>query len=239
MALYILLIGAQGAGKGVQAKYIQETYDGIPHVSTGDLFRAMKTREDDLARRVQQIMNEGRLVDDETTCEIVRDRLQQPDAAGGVIFDGFPRNLVQANWLHNYLASQGEALTAVMLLDLDLYTAFKRAFGRVSSAATGESFNIYYHDDSIVWHFEDHPESTYPPRLVATHKITGEHLTRRADDANAHAILKRIDTYLETTQPLIDYYRDKGLLHTVDADQSIEAVSAAIKAEIDAARVQG
>lgn len=236
MGLYLIMMGPQGAGKGMQAQFIQREYGGVPHVSTGDLFRAMQHRDDDLARHVRQILNEGRLVDDETTCEIVRDRLEKPDAADGVVFDGFPRNRDQAAWLENYLASQGETLTAVLLLELDFFVAFKRAFGRVLSPETGESYNIYFHDDAIDWHFADHPEETYPPRLVATHKHTGEALKRRADDANAHAIIKRIETYVETTQPLINYYDGKGLLRRVDADQSIEAVSAAIKQVVDAAQ---
>lgn len=230
MGLYILLLGVQGAGKGVQAKYIQETFS-IPHISTGDLFRAMKTREDELAQQVQKIMAEGRLVDDETTCAIVADRLAQPDAANGVIFDGFPRNIVQADWLTEHLAGKGEKLSVVLLLQLDLYTAFKRAFGRVL-AADGSSHNIYFNDGEIGdWRFEDHPEQAYPPRLVAA-SPSGEPLQRRPDDANAHAILKRIDTYLQTTQPLIDYYGEKGVLKSVNADQTIEAVGESVKVAI-------
>jgi adenylate kinase len=237
MGLFLILMGVQGAGKGVQAQYIREHYGGIPHVSTGDLFRAMQTRDDDLARRVQQILKEGRLVDDETTCAIVADRLEKPDAANGVIFDGFPRNKDQADWLADFLAGKGKAVTAVVLLELDLYMAFKRAFGRVTSGQNGASYNIYFRADDIDWEFEDHPEQAYPPRLVATVKATGESLQRRADDANAHAILKRIDTFLESTQPLIDYYDEKGLLRRISADQSVAAVSAAIKAAIEAAKV--
>lgn len=233
MALYVILMGVQGAGKGVQAKFIQDAY-GIPHVSTGDLFRAMKTREDDLARRVQQIMAEGRLVDDATTNEVVKDRLSQPDAENGVIFDGYPRNQAQADWLGEYLSSKGERIGVVLLLKLDLYTAFKRAFGRVTHPETGASYNIYFNDDDLEWEFVDHPEKLFPPRLKAVDK-GGVELTRRADDGNAHAILKRIDIYVETTQPLIDYYQRKGLLREVDADQSIPAVSDAIKAAIEAA----
>ena len=133
-------MGVQGAGKGVQAQFIKEHYN-LPHVSTGDLFRAMKTREDELAKRVQDIMQSGALVDDDTTNEVVRDRLEQPDAASGVILDGFPRNQNQAAWLENYLAGKGQSLAAVLLLELDLYTAFKRAFGRVT-AQSGDSYNI-------------------------------------------------------------------------------------------------
>ncbi len=232
MALYVILMGVQGAGKGVQASFIRDTYN-IPHISTGDLFRAMKTREDALAKRVQQIMNEGRLVDDETTNEVVKDRLSQPDAANGVIFDGYPRNQAQADWLEQYLGEQGQRVSVVLLLKLDLYTAFKRAFGRVTHPESGQSYNIYFNEDGLKWQFVDHPDKLFPPRLRAV-DADGVELVRRADDGNAHAILKRIDIYVESTQPLIDYYSAKGLVKEVDADQPIPVVSDEIEAVLDA-----
>lgn len=234
MGLYVILMGVQGAGKGEQARFIRETY-GIPHVSTGDLFRAMRTREDDLARRIQQIMAEGRLIDDATTNEVVKDRLSQPDAANGVIFDGYPRTPAQADWLESYLESKGERVNVVLLLQLDLYTAFKRAFGRVSDSQ-GKSYNIYYNADGIEWQFIDHPDKTFPPRLKAVEKESGAELVRRPDDASADAVLKRIDIYTATTKPLIEYYKQKGLLRELDADQPIPAVSDAIKVAIEAAK---
>lgn len=234
MGLYIILMGVQGAGKGVQAGFIQSEY-GIPHVSTGDLFRAMRTREDDLARKIQALMAEGVLISDDITNEVARDRLEQADAANGVILDGFPRNTVQADWLAAYLAGHGESVTSVMLLDLDLYTAFKRAFGRVSSQ-TGQVYNIFFDSDGIDWQYEDHPTGDYPPRVVGTEKATGKPLVRRPDDANAGAIIKRIDTYLETTMPLVDYYEGRGLLTRIDAAQSISEVSQAIKTVIEKSR---
>ncbi|MBZ0303354.1 MAG: nucleoside monophosphate kinase [Anaerolineae bacterium] len=232
MSLYIIIMGVQGAGKGVQAKFISSEYS-IPHISTGDLFRAMKTREDELARRIQQIMASGQLVSDDVTNEVLRDRLEQPDAANGVILDGYPRNPAQADWLADYLKSRGEAVTAVLLLNLDLFTAFKRAFGRVSSAETGKIYNIFFDDDGIDWHYEEDSEGKFPPRVVATETETGKSLVRRPDDANAGAIIKRIDTYLETTMPLVDYYRRTGLLREIDAAQSIEDVSQSIRTVIE------
>jgi adenylate kinase len=234
MGLYIILMGVQGAGKGEQAKFISQQYGGIPQVSTGDLFRAMKTRTDDLAQRVQRILAEGKLVDDDTTNEIVRERLEQPDAQNGVILDGYPRTAAQAEWLENYLHGKGETINAVLLLELDLYTAFKRAFGRITSKATGKSYNIYFNQENMEWKFEDHAEGQYPPRLVGSLPDTGEALIRRGDDASAHAIIKRIDTYVETTTPLVDYFDQKGLVSRINADQPIEVVSQDIKAAIDA-----
>lgn len=236
MALYIILMGVQGAGKGEQAKFISQKY-GIPQVSTGDLFRAMKTRTDPLAERIRGILAAGKLVDDDTTNEVVRERLSQPDATGGAILDGYPRTPAQAAWLESYLKEQGEKIATVLLLDLDLYTAFKRAFGRVSDPESGKSYNIYYNDDGIDWQFVEHPtDKNFPPRLRATLKGSEKELTRRNDDGNADSVLKRIDLYTEQTRPLIDYFREHGLLKTINADQSIQAVSEEMRALIDAAR---
>jgi adenylate kinase len=227
------MLGVQGAGKGTQAGIIKNEY-GIPHVSTGDLFRAMKTRDDDFARQIQEIMNAGALISDDITNQMVDERLSQPDSKDGVILDGFPRNVEQADWLEKFLASKGESVTAVILLELDLFTAFRRAFGRVKSESTGEFYNIYFNDDLVDVTFEEHPEKAYPPRIKATLKETGEALTRRADDEAAF-VVKRIDIFQLTTSPLIEYYREKGLLVEIDANQSIAAVSQAIKAKISAA----
>jgi len=235
MGLYIILMGVQGSGKGTQAGYITQNYGGIPQISTGDLFRAMKTRTDDLAKQIQAIMAEGKLIDDDTTNKVVEDRLQQPDAANGAIFDGFPRTPYQAQWLENYLAKKGEKINAVVLMELDLYDAFRRAFGRVTSA-NGTGYNIYTDADKLEYKWVDHPEKSFPPRLEGTVKETGEKLVRRPDDASADAIIKRIDIFKKTTQPLIDYFSAKGLVKKVNADQSIEAVTADIKKILDAAK---
>ena len=230
MSLYVILMGVQGAGKGLQAKLIEEHY-GIPQVSTGDLFRAMRTRSDDLARKVQDIMASGRLVDDDTTNAIVVDRLAQADAENGVILDGYPRNSIQAAFLESHLAERGARVNAVLLLELDLYIAFKRAFGRVS-AADGASYNYYYNAAGVNFAWVQDGEGNYPPRLEAT--LAGEvELRRRPDDASADAILKRIDTFLETTQPLINYFESKGIVRKINADQSIDAVWADIRHALD------
>jgi adenylate kinase len=229
MGLYIILMGVQGAGKGVQAGFISDTYQ-IPHVSTGDLFRAMKNREDELAKRVQTTLAAGKLVDDDTTNEMVAERLALPDAKNGVILDGYPRNREQSAFLSNYLAERGEQVNAVLLLDLELYIAFKRAFGRVT-AANGDSYNYYYKQDAVDFSVEPDPSGKFPPRLVA--KLNGEELKRRNDDADAMSVIKRIDIYLEETLPVLAFFREKGLVYEVDAEQDIPAVSAAIKQIID------
>jgi adenylate kinase len=230
MALYLVIMGVQGCGKGTQAAFISEEF-GIPHVSTGDLFRAMKTRTDELAQRVQDIINSGILVPDDVTNEVLKDRLEQDDAANGVILDGYPRNVEQAKWLGEYLESKGKELNAVLLLDLDFYTAFKRAFGRVK-AADGTQYNIFTNNEGLEWAAEDHPNGDYPPRLIVTNKETGEKLERRIDD-EAFSVIKRIETYRQSTAPLIGYYGENGRTLSFDASQSIDEVGKAIKKAID------
>ncbi|MDX1993792.1 MAG: nucleoside monophosphate kinase [bacterium] len=223
MSLYILLMGVQGSGKGTQAAFLQQEY-GIPHVSTGDLFRAMRTRTDSLAVSIQETMAAGKLISDAQTNQVVEERLQKDDARNGVIFDGYPRTIPQAEWLDQYLASKGAKLNAVLLLQLDLYTAFKRTFGRIGD------YNIYFNSDGIEWQFVNHEDKTlFPPRLEAVVTVTGEKLVRRPDDASAHAILKRIDTFIEETAVLIPYYKSRNIVYEIDANQPIETVRAEFK----------
>ena len=235
MGLYLILLGVQGAGKGVQAAWIQERY-GIPHVSTGDLFRAMRTREDELAQRIQAIMASGQLISDEITNEVARDRLAQPDAATGAILDGFPRNEVQAEWLTQYLAERGEAVNAVLLMEIDLYVAFKRAFGRISTEDGARVYNLFFHNDGIDWQMEEHPQREWPPRVTGHECSSGMPLVRRPDDASANAVIRRIDTYMQTTMPLVDWYRERRLLRCINAEQAIEQVSADIESVIEGTR---
>ena len=231
MSLYVILMGVQGAGKGLQAKLIEEHF-GIPQVSTGDLFRAMRARSDELARKVQDIMASGQLVDDDTTNAIVVDRLAQPDAQNGVILDGYPRNQVQAAFLESHLAEKGARVNAVLLLELDLYTAFKRAFGRVTDA-DGGSYNYYSNAAGVDFSWRQDDAERFPPRLQATLSGSDTPLKRRPDDASADAIIKRIDTFLETTQPLIRYFESSGSVVKIDADQSIDAVWSDIRRALE------
>ncbi len=235
MGLYLIIVGVQGAGKGTQAAFVKEKYT-ILHVSTGDLFRAMKTRQDDFAKRILEIMNSGQLVSDEITNEVVEERLGKNDASNGVILDGYPRSIPQAEWLDDYLEKKGEKVAAVLLLNLDPYTAFKRAFGRVKSETTDKFYNIYTNNDEIEFQTQDHPDEEFPPRLIARHKETGEILTRRIDD-EAVPTLKRIETYLDVMPPVIEYYRSKDLVIDIDADQSIHVVKQAITEAINGVKV--
>lgn len=206
MGLYFVMIGVQGAGKGTQAKFLIEKY-GIPQISTGDLFRAMKTQDTPLAREVQALMREGKLIPDEITNRMVEERLTEPDAQQGAIFDGYPRNVAQAEVLDGLLGKKNEALTAAIVLELDSEIAFKRAEGRRYSPDKQRVYNIYFN----------------PPQNDGVDDVTGEALIQREDDKPT-AVQKRIDTFYDTTMPIIDYYQDKGLVIKINADQSIEAV---------------
>lgn len=229
MSLYIILMGIQGAGKGLQAQFIEETY-GIPQISTGDLFRAMQTRTDELARKVQNIMAAGQLVDDSATNAVVADRLAQPDAKNGAVLDGYPRNQAQAQFLEGHLAQKKAQVNAVLLLELDLYIAFKRAFGRVS-AADGTSYNYYSNPGRADFRWMPDETGRFPPRLKAC--INGASLKRRPDDASADAIIQRIDTFLAATQPLMRYFVTKNIVRKINAEQTIEAVRADIQTVLD------
>lgn len=233
MTLYLIMMGVQGSGKGTQAGIIRDAYN-LVHVSTGDLFRALKHREDEFAKKIQSIMAAGQLVSDEDTNELLRQHLETADLKNGVILDGYPRTTAQAEWLAQYLHSKGEKLTAVIALELDPYSAFKRSFGRLMHPQDStKTWNIYYNADGLEYEWVKSDGNLFPPRLSGKISATSDSLTRRPDDASADAVLKRIDTYLETTAPLVAYYQSKGILKTIDADRPIEVVTAEIKSAID------
>jgi adenylate kinase len=213
MGTYFILIGVQGAGKGTQAKFIS-TDLAIPHISTGDLFRAMRDRDDELAKEVQAMMKEGKLIPDSVTNKMVEERLAQPDANKGAILDGYPRNAQQAEFLQSILDEEDHI--SVILLELDRETAFKRAEGRRYSPDMNQVYNVHFN----------------PPKKEGIDDITGEPLIQRKDD-HPEAVNKRIDLYYENTQPLIDYFEEKGLLIRIDADQSIDKVRADIKSAVN------
>jgi adenylate kinase len=236
MALYLNMMGVQGSGKGTQAAIICKHYN-LTHISTGDLFRALKTREDEFAKKIQAIMAGGNLVPDSDTNDVLQEYLESGKVkSNGVLFDGYPRNIAQAEWLENYLGSKGEKLSAVILLELDLYSAFKRTFGRLLTQDSKGSYNIYSNVDGIDYRFVSYEGNEFPPRLEGTITATGEALVRRPDDANAAAVIKRIDDFVTTTAPLIPHYVAKDLLVRVNADQPIDAVTAQIKQAIEAKR---
>jgi adenylate kinase len=209
----IVLLGAPGSGKGTQSQSLVKAY-GVPQISTGDLLREAVAAGTALGLRAKSAMDAGKLVDDETVLGMIRERLSQADTANGFILDGFPRNIAQADALQTVLREIGKPLEAVVLLNLDLGILFKRLTGRRICQECGQVFNIY----------------TSPPDS-AQHRAANGHeprLIQRPDDRE-DVIGKRLEVYDAQTKPLIQYYKDAGLLRVVDADASMDAVFASIQ----------
>jgi len=206
MAKIIVLMGAPGAGKGTQARLLQERLH-LPQISTGDIFRALKTAQTPLAQEVRDIMERGQLVPDELTIRLVKERTAQPDCKDGYILDGFPRTPAQARSLEQLALEQDNKITAV-LIDVPLELLEKRMTGRRSCPVCNEIYNIYFkpprHDNVC----DLHPDVE---------------LIKRADD-NPETVRARLATYEEQTRPLIEYYSEAGILHVVDGTRDPEEI---------------
>jgi adenylate kinase len=197
MPKIIVLIGAPGAGKGTQARLLQERLH-LPQISTGDIFRALKTAQTPLALEVRDIMQRGQLVPDEVTIRLVKERTAQPDCEHGYILDGFPRNTAQAESLEKLAAEQGKQIVPV-LIDVPRDILEQRMTGRRNCPVCNEIYNIYFRPPRYDNVCDFHPEAQ---------------LVHRADD-NVETVEARLATYEEQTRPLIDYYKAAGLLRTV------------------------
>ena len=206
MPKIIVLMGAPGAGKGTQARLLQERL-GLPQISTGDIFRALKHADTPLAHEVRDIMERGQLVPDELTIRLVKERTAQDDCRNGYILDGFPRNTHQAASMEQLAMEQGHSIVAV-LIDVPHDILEKRMTGRRNCPVCGEIYNIYFkppQNDNVC---DLHPQAQ---------------LVHRADD-NVETVKARLETYDEKTRPLIDYYKAKGVLQTVDGTREPEAI---------------
>jgi len=212
---YLILFGAQGSGKGTQARMLQE-WLGVPQVATGDLFRANLGQGTELGKLARSYMDRGELVPDSVTVAMVEDRLSQPDAAKGAIFDGFPRNLAQAEALDAMLAKWNTGIKAAVYIQLDRDQLMKRITGR----RTCKNCQAVYHVEFN------------PPKVDGVCDACGGEVVQRADDADEVAVARRLDIYFEQTTPVIDYYRGKKLLKEVDGSLSIETVQQAMRAAI-------
>ena len=212
----IVLLGAPGSGKGTQAQRLIDKYR-VPQVSTGDLLRAAVAAGSALGLRAKATMDAGKLVDDGTMLGIIRERLAAADAARGFILDGFPRTIVQADGLNALLADIGQPLEAVVLMDVDPQQLFRRLTGRRTCRTCGRVFNVY-----------TAPPTVPPP--CAGQCVTPD-LFQRPDDSEA-TIGKRLEVYAAQTRPLIDYYRERGLLRTVAAEGDIDVVTARLEAAL-------
>ena len=210
----IVLLGAPGSGKGTQAKKLVADY-GYPQVSTGDLLRDAVARGTEYGLKAKAAMDAGQLVSDDIVLGILKERIAQPDAAGGFILDGFPRNLAQARMLEEVLAELGQPLDAAVLMDLDFDILLKRLTGRRSCTGCGRVYNIHF----------------LPPPADGRCESCGGELVQRADDRE-ETIGRRLEVYRNETAPLVDYYRGLGKLKVVDAEGSFEEVYARLVAAL-------
>ncbi|MCG0287121.1 adenylate kinase [Streptomyces sp. PSAA01] len=204
----IVLVGPPGAGKGTQAAYLAEKLS-IPHISTGDLFRANISQGTPLGKQAQEYMRAGQLVPDEVTIAMAKDRLEQPDAQSGFLLDGFPRNLNQAKALDAYLAERGVSLDAVLDLEVPESEVIKRIAGRRTCRQ----------DSSHTFHVE-----YKPPKDEGGCDVCGGELYQREDDSE-ETVRKRLEVYHRETEPIIDYYRAKGLVVTIPALGKVSEVT--------------
>ena len=211
MSKIVVIMGAPGAGKGTQARLLQERL-GLPQISTGDMFRALLKTQTPLAEEVRPILASGRLVPDELTIRIVEDRTGREDCRGGYILDGFPRTTVQAEMLERIAGAQGHGVAAV-LVDVPFDILEKRLTGRRTCPVCGEIYNVYFKPPVREGFCDLHPEAQ---------------LSHRADD-NEATIKTRLLTYERDTRPLLDYYDSTGRLSRVDGTREPEAIYAEIE----------
>lgn len=196
----IVLVGPPGAGKGTQAAYLAKNL-AIPHISTGDLFRANISQGTPLGQKAQEYMRAGQLVPDEVTIGMAKDRMQQDDAAGGFLLDGFPRNLAQAEALDEILKADGLRLDGVLDLEVPEDEVVKRIAGRrMCRKDSGHIFHVIYN----------------PPKTEGVCDACGGELYQREDDSE-DTVRKRLEVYHSETEPIIDYYKAQGLVVTISA----------------------
>jgi len=213
MGLRIVMLGAPGAGKGTQAKRIAEAC-GLPHISTGDIFRAHLRDGTPLGRQVRQYLDAGTLVPDALTCEIVAERIREDDCARGYILDGFPRSAPQADTFHELLAGRGEKLDLALNIDVDDGEIVERLTARRSCPKCGAIYNLKFQ----------------PPRQDGVCDHDGEPLVQRRDDTE-ETVKERLRVYHETTEPIVAYYQTEGILKTVSGTG---ATPAAVFSKIEA-----
>ena len=208
----IIMLGAPGAGKGTQAKQIAAKYD-IPHISTGDIFRANIKNGTELGNKAKTYMDKGLLVPDELVVDLVVDRVAADDCAKGYVLDGFPRTIPQAKALDAALAKNGEAMEYAINVEVPDENIVKRMSGRRACVACGATYHLEH----------------IPPKKEGLCDTCGKELILRDDD-KPETVLNRLNIYHEQTQPLIDYYNTKGILKEVDGTKDMADVFADIVA---------
>ncbi len=214
MPTYIVLLGPPGVGKGTQAEILSNR-TGLPHISSGDLFRENMKNNTELGKRARSYMDKGELVPDDVTIDMVRDRLSREDCRGGAILDGFPRTPPQADALQAILADFHGGVNVVPFITAEPQVLVERASGRWTCREQG---HIYH-------------EKFSPPKVLGVCDIDGSELYQREDD-KADTVAKRIKVYLEQTAPLVDYYRKAGKLVEIDGTKPIDDVTASLLSAI-------
>lgn len=202
----IIMLGAPGAGKGTQAKMIAEKC-GIPHISTGDIFRANIKNGTELGAKAKEYMDKGLLVPDELVCDLVVDRIQQADCEKGYILDGFPRTIPQAEALENALNAIEQKLDYAIDIDVPDENIINRMSGRRACVGCGATYHVLFN----------------PTKVEGKCDVCGESLILRDDD-KPETVKKRLDVYHTQTQPLIDFYTERKVLVEVDGTQSMGKV---------------
>ena len=212
----LILLGPPGAGKGTQAAGMIDRYH-IPHISTGDIFRKNIKEGTELGKKAKAYMDQGNLVPDDLVVEIVEDRLKEEDCKNGFLLDGFPRTVYQAEALDKVLDKMNSVLDRVINVNVDKNILIDRAVGRRICKDCGATYHIQFN----------------PPVKADVCNKCGGQLYQRADD-NEETVTKRIEVYLSETQPLINYYKEKGTLSTIDGQQPIDKVFEEIIATLGA-----
>ena len=206
----IVMLGAPGAGKGTQAIMISEKF-GLPHISTGDIFRSNIKNGTELGKEAKKYMDEGRLVPDELTVRILLDRVSREDCAGGYVLDGFPRTIPQAEVLTKELSAMGDAIDFALNIDVPDENIVNRMSGRRACVGCGATYHIKYN----------------APKVEGVCDTCGEKLILRDDD-KPETVLNRLSVYHEQTQPLIDYYEKAGVVRNIDGTVDMKDVFNAI-----------
>ncbi|MGX7358640.1 adenylate kinase [Dolosigranulum pigrum] len=214
MNLYLL--GLPGAGKGTQASRIQEALD-IPHISTGDMFRAAMKNETPLGKKAKSFMDAGDLVPDEVTNGIVAERLDQDDTTDGFLLDGFPRTIPQAEVLEQILSDQDRQLDAAIYIKVDKSILMERLTGRFICSNCGETYHKLYN----------------PPQEDGVCDVCGGTEFHQRDDDKPETVKKRIEVNEEQTNALVDFYQEKGILRIIDGQQAPDDVFADIQQILD------
>jgi adenylate kinase len=218
--LNLVLMGPPGAGKGTQAERLVDDFD-LPYYATGDILRAAVKEQSELGREAKEYMDRGDLVPDDLICKVIMEKVDSPEAEDGFLLDGFPRTTGQAEQLEDALDRRGRSLTAAILIEASDQVVLKRLSGRRICTKNGHVYHV----------------DTNPPKNEGACDLDGSKLTQRDDD-KPETVKKRLSVYHEQTEPLIEWYEDKGLLRRFDGDRPPDDVHGHIRATLATLRLE-